>query len=69
MMFATTVRDNEDNSRDRTGEFPVQGSIMCCFNGLICVLFVRNYQVNTLWGSFEIRNVRLVKMMLCQYSG
>lgn len=25
--------------------------------------------VNTLWGSFEIRNVRLVKMMLCQYSG
>lgn len=25
--------------------------------------------VNTLWGSFEIRNVRLVKMMMCQYSG
>eukprot|EP00794_Sanderia_malayensis_P018240 gene18240-20059_t len=25
--------------------------------------------VNTLWGSFEIRNVRLVKSMLCQYSG
>ena len=25
--------------------------------------------VNTLWGSFEIRNVRLVKMMLQQFSG
>jgi len=25
--------------------------------------------INTLWGSFEIKNVRLVKAMMCQYSG
>ncbi|KAL0491572.1 Peo1 [Acrasis kona] len=25
--------------------------------------------VNTLWGSFEIKNVRLIKKMLCQYMG
>ena len=25
--------------------------------------------VNTLWGSFEVKNVRLSKMMLCQFAG
>ena len=25
--------------------------------------------VNTLWGSFEIKNTRLIKKMLCQYAG
>ena len=33
------------------------------------VVYVTNLQVNTLWGSFEISNVRLAKVMLQQFAG